>query len=151
MTEEKDTAGNISFVGKAQVRKFALIQLVHALALEINTPFRVGRGERPSTVARRLVQCSQTRKPDVLRELVAYCHEAFGYEARDSVAKALALAEPWEWEIHGDYGSGWELETTAASEFEARMSYDDYAKNVPDVPHRIAKRRPEGYVKPARG
>jgi hypothetical protein len=46
-----------------------------------------------------------------------------------------------EWEIQGFYHGSWELETTETSRLEAKKQIASYRINMPNVCHRIVKKR----------
>ena len=45
------------------------------------------------------------------------------------------------WEIQGFYHGSWELETTETSRKDAKQAYKDYRVNMPNISHRIVKKR----------
>lgn len=45
------------------------------------------------------------------------------------------------WEIQSLYFGVWETETTETTKTAARIQYKAYCENVPNIPHRIIKRR----------
>jgi len=44
-----------------------------------------------------------------------------------------------EFDIQGDYGQGWELETCEETISEARQRLKEYRENMPQYPHRIKR------------
>jgi hypothetical protein len=46
-----------------------------------------------------------------------------------------------EYEIQGNYGQGWECETTEIDFDEARKRLKEYRSNMPEYAHRILRRR----------
>ena len=50
----------------------------------------------------------------------------------------------FEYEVQGNYGYGWELETTEVSRTEALKRLKEYRENAPEAPHRIKKVKNNG-------
>lgn len=46
-----------------------------------------------------------------------------------------------EWEIHSDYGSGFEYTVTGEDFFDAKRLLEEYRENEPQYRHKIIKKR----------
>ncbi len=80
------------FDGKQQGQRFKMLQLIHGLALEINTGTPVRRGASLVNHAKQIGWMPQgiRMKKKALEELVGQAKTGFGYVPKESVAKALA-------------------------------------------------------------
>lgn len=46
-----------------------------------------------------------------------------------------------EYQVQGNYGQGWELETAEDNRKEARTRLREYRENMPQYPHRLIVKR----------
>lgn len=86
------TTFKTKFDARQQGHRFKMIQLIHGLALEINTGMSVRRGASLVNHAKQIGWMPQgiRMKKKALEELVRQAQAGMGYKPKHSVAKALA-------------------------------------------------------------
>lgn len=78
--------------GETNVRMYRVLQVMHGLALEINTGMKLSSRGSVMTVARGMCGSSKRTKKGVLRDYVAWVQRELdpGFTPRESVAKAMS-------------------------------------------------------------
>lgn len=80
-----------TLTGAEQTRAFQYIRVAHALALEVNTGLKVGRGGSVMVLAAEYCGSTKRTKKGVLRDYLAWMPTVVpNYEPTASIARAVA-------------------------------------------------------------